>query len=91
MLLWRAALGAYVWRAAFGHVVSAYWHYMIGDLFGVVKGVFFHEYVVGCRRGDSRLRGNDDRGLMNDCKTETGCWGGIISGWAERACRYRGR
>ena len=40
MLLWRAALGRAVWRAVFGHVVSAYWHYMIGDVFGVVKGGF---------------------------------------------------
>ena len=36
---------------------------MIGDVFGVVKGVFFHEYVVGRRRGDSRLRGNDVMGV----------------------------
>ena len=40
MFLWRAALGRAVWRAAFGHVGSAYWRTMIGDVFGVVKGGF---------------------------------------------------
>ena len=64
VLLWRAAfgnaaLGVSVWRAAFVHVGSAYWHYMIGGVFGVVKGGFSGI----CRRtqdgGDSRLRGND--------------------------------
>ena len=29
-----------LWRAVFGHVGSAYWHYMIGGVFGVVKGGF---------------------------------------------------
>ena len=67
MLLWRAvlgrvALGRAVWRAAFGYVGSAYRHYMIGGVFGVVKGGFSGI----CRRtaggGDSRLRGNDGRG-----------------------------
>ena len=37
---WRAALGVSVWRAAFVHVVSAYWRYMIRGVFGVVKGGF---------------------------------------------------
>ena len=50
MFFWRAALGRAVWRAVFGHVGSAYWHYMIGDVFGVVKGGF-REYDGGCRRG----------------------------------------
>ena len=40
MLLWRAALGRAVWRAAFVHVGSAYRRTMIGGVFGVVKGVF---------------------------------------------------
>ena len=29
-----------LWRAALGYVGSAYWHYMIGGVFGVVKGGF---------------------------------------------------
>ena len=41
MLLWRAVLGRTVWRAAFWHVGSAYRHYMIGGVFGVVKGGFW--------------------------------------------------
>ena len=46
MFLWRAAfggvaLGRAVWRAAFVHVGSAYRYYMIGGVFGVVKGGFF--------------------------------------------------
>ena len=44
MLLWRVALGRAVWRAVFGHVGSAYWHYMIGGVFGVVKGGFSRIY-----------------------------------------------
>ena len=40
MLLWRAALGRAVWRAAFWRVGSAYRHIMIGGVFGVVKGGF---------------------------------------------------
>ena len=40
MLLWRAALGVSVWRAAFGHVVSAYRHIMIRGMCAVVKGGF---------------------------------------------------
>ena len=40
MLLWRAAFGRVVWRAAFWHVGSAYWHIMIGGLLAVVKGGF---------------------------------------------------
>ena len=40
MLLWRAALGRAVWRAAFGHVGSAYSRTMIRGVFGVVKGGF---------------------------------------------------
>ena len=40
MLLWRVALGGAVWRVGSGHVGSAYWRYMIGGLFGVVKGGF---------------------------------------------------
>ena len=40
MFLLRAALGVSVWRAAFVHVGSAYWHYMIRGVFGVVKGGF---------------------------------------------------
>ena len=46
MLLWRrAAFGRVaswvsVWRAAFVHVGSAYWHSMIRGVFGVVKGGF---------------------------------------------------
>ena len=67
MLLWRAAFGraalwVSVWRAAFWHVGSAYRHYMIRGVFGVVKGGFSGI----CRRtaggGDSRLRGNDGTG-----------------------------
>jgi len=71
VFLWRAVSGVSVWRAAFVHVGSAYWHYMIGGVFAVVKGGFSrvlhdggcaHEYVVRRRAGDSRLRGNDGRG-----------------------------
>ena len=40
MLLWRVALGVAVWRAAFGHVGSAYRRTMIRGVFGVVKGGF---------------------------------------------------
>ena len=61
MFLWRAASGRAVWRAVFVHVGSAYWHYMIRGVFGVVKGGFSGI----CRRtagGDSRLRGNDGGG-----------------------------
>ena len=36
MFLWRAVC----WRAAFGHVGSAYRHHMIRGVFGVVKGGF---------------------------------------------------
>ena len=41
MFHWRAALGRAVWRAAFGHVGSACRYYMIGGVFGVVKGGFW--------------------------------------------------
>ena len=40
MLLWCAALGRAVWRAAFVHVGLAYWRYMIRGAFAVVKGGF---------------------------------------------------
>ena len=40
VLLWRAALGRAVWRAALVHVGSAYRLTMIGGVFGVVKGGF---------------------------------------------------
>ena len=40
MLLWRAALGRAVWRAAFLHVGSAYQRYMIRGVCAVVKGGF---------------------------------------------------
>ena len=40
MLLWRAALGVSVWRAAFWHVGSASRHTMIGGMLAVVKGGF---------------------------------------------------
>ena len=54
MLLWRAsfgrvALGRAVWRAAFVHVGSAYWHYMIRGVL-LSRGDFW-EYVVGRRGG----------------------------------------
>ena len=63
MLLWSAALGRAVWRAAFGHVGSAYGRTMIRGVFGIVKGGFW-----GIRRRmhdgrDSRLRGNDGEGV----------------------------
>ena len=91
----RSVHWVFLWRAALGHVGSAYRHTMIGGLFGVVKGGFWGicrrtqeggipayagmtggmwdrtgggvgydgraGYVVGRRRGDSCLRGNDGR------------------------------
>ena len=54
MSLWRAVLGRAVWRAAFGHVGSAYWHYMILGVFGVVKGGFWGI----CRRMQEGGTGN---------------------------------
>ena len=65
MLLWRAVLGVSVWRAAFGHVGSAYRRYMIRGVFGVVKGGFSGICRRTQDRGDSRLRGNDG-GSGND-------------------------
>ena len=50
MFFRRAASWVSVWRAALGHVVSAYSRTMIGGVCAVVKGDF-HEYVVGRRAG----------------------------------------
>ena len=62
MLLWRAALGVSRFgrcRCRFGLSV----HYMIGGVFGVVKGGFSGICRRMQDRGDSRLRGNDGRGV----------------------------
>ena len=62
MFFWRAALGRAVWRAAFVHVGSAYWRYMIRGVFGIVKGGFSRIRRRMQDGGDSRLRGNDGVG-----------------------------
>ena len=66
MLLWRAALGRAVWRAAFVHVrfgLSAY--YDRGRVRCCQGGIFANTTADSGRR-DSRLRGNDGRGAGYD-------------------------
>ena len=56
MSLWRVALGRAVWRAALGHVGSAYWRTMIGGVLAVVKGGFSRSFAPASRH--SRVGGN---------------------------------